>query len=90
MAFHPFWFGPFLFAVFVALAAFVMLILLLINYLNGPGRMGPFPVQGPPPQPPPREAPLDILARRFASGEMSADEYERAKNLLRDEPGPAS
>jgi uncharacterized membrane protein len=29
------------------------------------------------------EAPLDILARRFASGEITAEEYESARNLLR-------
>jgi len=30
----------------------------------------------------PRETPLEILARRFASGEISAEEYERARDLL--------
>jgi|GEM_PF-5935799 len=29
-----------------------------------------------------RETPLEILARRFASGEISAEEYERARDLL--------
>jgi uncharacterized membrane protein len=29
-----------------------------------------------------RETPLDILARRFASGEITPDEYERARDLL--------
>jgi uncharacterized membrane protein len=29
-----------------------------------------------------RETPLDILARRFASGEITAEEYERARDLL--------
>jgi len=32
------------------------------------------------------EAPLDILARRFAKGEITAEEYERARDLLRGEP----
>ena len=31
------------------------------------------------------EAPLDILARRFASGEITAEEYERSRDLLRGE-----
>jgi uncharacterized membrane protein len=31
------------------------------------------------------ETPLDILARRFASGEISAEEYERSRDLLRGE-----
>ena len=34
---------------------------------------------GPTPQ---RETPLDILARRFASGEITAEEYERGRDLL--------
>jgi uncharacterized membrane protein len=29
-----------------------------------------------------RETPLDILARRFASGEITAEEYERGRDLL--------
>jgi uncharacterized membrane protein len=32
--------------------------------------------------PPARETPLEILARRFASGEITADEYQRARDLL--------
>jgi uncharacterized membrane protein len=31
---------------------------------------------------PTRETPLDILARRFAAGEIDADEYRRFRNLL--------
>ena len=30
----------------------------------------------------PREAPLEILARRFASGEITAEEYQKARDLL--------
>ena len=30
-------------------------------------------------------SPLDTLARRFASGEISAEEYERSRDLLRGE-----
>ena len=36
---------------------------------------------------PPRESPLDILARRFASGEISADEYQKARDLLSGDSG---
>ncbi len=32
--------------------------------------------------PAPRETPLDILARRFASGEISAEEYQKSRDLL--------
>ena len=48
----------------------------------------PHPV-GPPRMPmdqmatqPGRETPLEILARRFAAGEITAEEYERARDLL--------
>jgi uncharacterized membrane protein len=30
----------------------------------------------------PRETPLEILARRFASGEITAAEYQKARDLL--------
>jgi uncharacterized membrane protein len=33
------------------------------------------------------ETPADILARRFAMGEISAEEYIRARDLLRGGPG---
>lgn len=33
------------------------------------------------------ETPLDTLARRFARGEITAEEYERSRDLLRGE-GP--
>lgn len=32
------------------------------------------------------ESPLDTLARRFALGEITADEFERARDLLRPKP----
>jgi len=32
------------------------------------------------------ETPLDILARRFALGEITAEEYQRARDVLRGEP----
>jgi uncharacterized membrane protein len=41
------------------------------------------PLYGPPGAMPPRESPLDILARRFAAGEISADEYQKARDLLK-------
>ncbi len=50
-------------------------------------RQQPPHMQPPPPGPPlppgrPPETPLDILARRFASGEITADEYTKARDLL--------
>jgi len=41
------------------------------------------PPYGPPGPMPPHESPLDILARRFAAGEISADEYQKARDLLK-------
>lgn len=39
-------------------------------------------------QPVAAESPIDTLARRFALGEITADEFERARALLRGEsPG---
>ncbi len=32
---------------------------------------------------PPAESPLDILARRFAAGEISAEEFQKARDLLK-------
>jgi hypothetical protein len=39
-------------------------------------------------QPVAAESPLDTLARRFALGEITADEFERARALLRGESPP--
>ena len=62
-----------------------VIIILAVRATSRPAYpMGPPPVQpgiAQPPQPP-AETPLDILARRFASGEISAEEYERARDLL--------
>jgi uncharacterized membrane protein len=46
-----------------------------------------YPAGAPPRQmgpaaPPARETPLEILARRFASGEITAEEYQKARDLL--------
>lgn len=43
----------------------------------------------PPPGVPPRETPLDILARRFAAGEITAEEYQKARDLLQGGNPPA-
>ncbi len=40
------------------------------------------------PQPPSGPAPLDILARRFAAGEISAEEYQKAREVLAGTPKP--
>ena len=49
-----------------------------------PQHVLPAPPYGQPAPPmPPHESPLDILARRFAAGEISADEYQKARDLLK-------
>ena len=40
-------------------------------------------------QPASVETPHDILARRFANGEISADEYQRSRDVLAGSPPPA-
>ena len=40
------------------------------------------PTSSLPAQQGPRETPLDILARRFAAGEITAEEYQRGRDLL--------
>ena len=75
--FHFLWLLP-LFVIFV-----VGLTALVIWAVNSSGHPA-YPVG--PPAPPlgaaPRETPLEILARRFASGEITAEEFERARDLL--------
>jgi hypothetical protein len=70
------------------------LVLLFIWLIRGMPGSGPSQVAPPPPPPsspgppaPPRESPLDILARRFASGEISAEEFEKARDLLKQSLG---
>lgn len=58
-------------------------------------RQQPPHMHPPPPGPPmpphrPPETPLDILARRFASGEITADEYQKARDLLQGGSSPPS
>ncbi len=82
MPFHWFW----IFWMLVFVGGTFLLVLLAVTFTRG----GPGPTQqtvppsGPPPPPPgsPSEAPLDILARRFAKGEITAEEYQKARDLL--------
>jgi putative membrane protein len=67
------------------LVGLVVLIVWAVRTVSGPpgwrvaGPMGP-----PAPQP---GTPLDILARRFAAGEISADDYRRMRDVLHERPG---
>lgn len=77
--------GFFLFfpAVLVGIAVVVGVIVLVVRATSSQPHLFP-----PPPAPGLRETPLDILARRFAAGEISAEEYQKARDILRG--GPAS
>jgi uncharacterized membrane protein len=80
VAIHPFWAFGFLFV----LAIPVLIALLVIWAVKTQ------PVSVPPAVTPPAETPLDILARRFASGEITAEEYQKARDLLRGDKPPPS
>jgi uncharacterized membrane protein len=72
-----------LFGFLVVVAVVIAVIVLAVHastrpaYPSGtpPMQMGAAPPSG-------RETPLEILARRFASGEITAEEYQRARDLL--------
>jgi uncharacterized membrane protein len=81
---HFIWLGGLLFVV----ALVVVIVVVIVAAAR------PHPPSYPPPgaRPPggaPGDAPLDILARRFASGEISAEEYEKGRDLLTRHQGPA-
>jgi putative membrane protein len=80
LGFHFLWMLP-IFLIFVA--AVTGLVIWAVRSSGRPAYpVGPPPMQmGAQPQAP-RETPLEILARRFASGEISAEEYERGRDLL--------
>jgi uncharacterized membrane protein len=61
------------------LAGVIVLAVWLFRAVAMPSRMGP-------PQPAVVESPHDILARRLASGEISAEEYQRARDVLGGRP----
>jgi len=77
---HLFW----LFGFFVVVIVGIVFIALAVRALS----RNTYPVSAPAlqmgaaPPPPTRETPLEILARRFASGEITAEEYQRARDLL--------
>jgi uncharacterized membrane protein len=80
MPIHLFW----LFGIFFWMLVFVGLTFLLVWFAMRISRgSGPAPHTSPPsPSPGASDAPLDILARRFAKGEITADEYQKGRELL--------
>jgi uncharacterized membrane protein len=83
VGFHFLW----MLFILVPVAVVVVIVMVVVLAVNASSRTA-HPIGAPPmqigvaPPPPPRETPLEILARRFAAGEISADEYERARDLL--------
>jgi uncharacterized membrane protein len=67
----------------LVLAGAALLVVWAIRAFPGTRSMQGSPA---PVQPAPMESPLDTLARRFALGEISADEFERGRALLRKDP----
>ncbi|HUZ87511.1 MAG TPA: SHOCT domain-containing protein [Candidatus Baltobacterales bacterium] len=66
------------------LVGFVLLVFWLVRTMAGPPAMR---WTGPAATPPaPLESPTDILARRFASGAITADEYQKARDVLAEAP----
>ena len=67
------WFWIFWMGVIVLVG--IAILIYVVRGLSGP-RQQTFPVV------PPSETPLDILARRFAKGEITAEEYQKGRDLL--------
>ncbi|HKB32552.1 MAG TPA: SHOCT domain-containing protein [Candidatus Dormibacteraeota bacterium] len=79
-------FGGHLFFLFAFLVFWGAVIAVIVLAVRASTRTA-YPTVGPPMHmgatpPPARETPLEILARRFASGEITADEYQKARDLL--------
>jgi uncharacterized membrane protein len=71
------------FGFFVVVAVVIAVIVLVVQAATRPAYpAGASPMHGGPTPSPARETPLEILARRFASGEITAEEYQRARDLL--------
>ncbi len=66
-------FGPIMMIVFIAVA--VVVVVLLVRWLGGPGHVGAL-------QSPPGKTPPDILKERFAKGEIDKEEFEERRRVL--------
>jgi putative membrane protein len=67
------------------LAGFVLLIIWLIRALVRPAPWRPGSATSPAAPP---DSPLEILSRRFAAGEITADEFKNARDVLRETTNP--
>lgn len=67
---------------FLSLLAVAAGVVLLVVWAARNSGRPLYPAVPPSTAAPQRETPLDILARRFAAGEINAEEYERGRDLL--------
>jgi uncharacterized membrane protein len=67
---------------------FFGLVLLAVWAIRAAMGRTPAAAAPPPLPPPPTTTPLDTLARRFAAGEITAEEYTKARDLLGGGPTP--
>ena len=78
MPFHLFWLVGVLFLVAIAVVVVVVVAVALTRNQSPSLPAAAGPASG---------TPLDILARRFAAGEISPEEYQKARDLLQGD-GP--
>lgn len=72
-------------AALLFLAGVILLIIWLVRAMSGAGSMRPG-YSAPPVATP--ESPMEILRRRFAAGEISAEDFQKARELLGESPKP--
>ena len=91
MSVMPWGFGMGFLGLMWLIVPVLVVILIVWAVRQQPPHMQPPPPGTPmPPMPPvrPPETPLDILARRFASGEITAEEYQKGRDLLQGGSAP--
>ena len=80
---HFFWIFGIFFSMLVFIAGTFALVWFAMRFTRGgPGQAPPQTSPPSAPSPTPSETPLDILARRFAKGEITAEEYQKGRDLL--------
>lgn len=73
------------FAGLLLLAGFVLLMIWLVRALAGPSSWRQTFTASPAAAP---NSPIDILSRRFAAGEITAEEFQKARDLLMETHKP--
>ena len=74
---HFFW----IFAMGVVILVSIAIVIAIVQSVSRPNQQT-FPPSAPLPPMGPSDTPLDILARRFAKGEITAEEYQKGRDLL--------